>query len=187
MRDKIVQSLVFGATAGGVTAGSIVLITTGFQSEDILAFAGAVVGAGATVGGAAWLADRSHNRERRSEQSLIHEELEILCQLATRAAATSPANSGRTDEWRSSLNALIDVSRSSIRFLDEVTATARTLDFHQREVVKLVREAAGQFIRFHDDVFSEAELEHWDDRTWASEIEPLARESSYALSRFRMQ
>jgi type II secretory pathway pseudopilin PulG len=185
VRDKLVQLLVLGVTAGGVGAGFIALINTGFKSEDVFAFAGAVVGAAATVAGAAWLADRALTRERREEQSLIREELQALHQVASAAAASNPKVGDWTDEWRSSMNAMIDVARGSCRFLDEVIATARTLDFHQREAVKLTREAAARFVSFHNDVFSERELEHWDERTWASEIEPVVSETSAALRYFR--
>lgn len=185
VRDKPVQLLVIGVTAGGVAAGFITLISTGFKSEDVFAFAGAVVGAAATVAGAAWLADRSLTRERREEQSLIYEELDALHRVATAAAASNPKGGDWTDQWRSSMNGMIDVARGSCRFLDEVIGSARTLDFHQREAVKLTREAAERFVSFHNDVFSEGELEPYDERTWASEIEPVVDETRSALRLFR--
>lgn len=184
LRDKLVQVLVIGVTAGGIAGGFVGLIYAGFESEDVFAFAGAVVGAAATVGGAAWLADRSVARERREEQSLIREELEALNVVAGAAAAAVPNGGAWTDQWRSSLNGMIDVARRACRFLDEVIGSAKTLNFHQREAVKLTRAAAERFVSFHNDVFSEGDLEPYDERTWASEIEPVVSETRAALRLF---
>jgi hypothetical protein len=185
LRDRVIQALVIGVVAGGVGAGFITLINTGFKSDDVFAFAGAIIGAAATVAGSVWLSDRSVKREQRAEQSLIVEDLQDLHQIAIAAAASDPKGGEWTDKWKSDMNALTDVARGARRFLDEVITSAKTLNFHQRERVKLVHQALDGFISFHDDVFSEGEIEHWDERTWTSQIEPVARETSYCLVAFR--
>ena len=49
VRDRLVQLLVVGVSAGGAGAEFITLIITAFKSEDVFAFAGTIVGAAATV------------------------------------------------------------------------------------------------------------------------------------------
>lgn len=165
------------------------LIGTGVQSDDVFAFAGAIVGAAGTVAGTAWLSDRSRNATRREEQSVVREELVTLLEVSSAAERSAPdPNSDLPwhDNWKSNMHALADVGSGCNRFLAEVLDHAATLNFHQREAVKELRETIAAFLSFHSDVFdSNDELPPWDDREWKSETAAVTVKTAAALLMFK--
>lgn len=183
-RDDIIQLLLVTVTASGFGASIAVMHGSGYDSGDVFAFTGAIVGAAGTVAGAAWLADRSATRELRTERRLIRPELVDLLTVAENAAVCFPADGGWSGEWLSAAHALADVSRGVASLLDEVLTYARTLDFRQRDELKAVRQAITAYLRFYDDALTPGELDPMDDRTWASETHPLREATAIALRLF---
>jgi hypothetical protein len=184
-RDDLIQLFVLAVTASVTGAAFAALLNSGFKSEDVFAFSGAVVGAAGTVAGAAWLTDRSSTRERREEQTLVRAELLTLSDISHSASEAFPANGLWTDNWRSAVHAMSDVAEGTGRFLDEVINYAKTLNFHQREEIKIVRTRINYFARFYGDVFgSPDDLDPMDERDWSSMIEGVLSSTRSALTTF---
>lgn len=188
MRDKFVELALLGVTAGGAGAAIVILINTGFKSEDVFAFSGALVGAAGTVAGAAWVADRTETKEQRKEQTLIRADLATLLDAADTALACYPNGTAWTEEWRSSIYVLGDIASGTARFLDEVIGHARTLDFSQRETIKDARKEIGYFVGFYDDVFNnEEDLHPMDEREWPGMIKGMVTAAGMALGTLRVR
>lgn len=188
MKNDIGQLLLVTLTASGVGAGFVILIRTGFKSEDVFAFAGAIIGAAGTVAGGAWLSDRSARREKATEQNIIREELVTLVDISASATQRHPRGGEWTDEWRSSIHAMSDICEGAGRFFDEVIAFAKTLDFHQREQIKLLRLHISFFLKFYDDVFNtEGELDPQDERTWLGVVDGVQTATAQAILVFPRQ
>jgi hypothetical protein len=186
MRDRITELALLAFTAGGTGAALAVLFNTGFQSDDMFAFSGALIGAAGTLAGAAWLNDRTAQRDKRQEQALIRPELDIILDVANLALTRHPGEGQWTGDWRSSIHALGDIARGAGRFLDEVISHARTLDFSQRETIKLARLELGYLVLFYDDVFNSGdELSPMDERTWPSMISDVISTTSAAKATLR--
>jgi hypothetical protein len=188
VRDKFVEVALLGVTAGGAGAAIVILINTGFKSEDVFAFSGALVGAAGTVAGAAWVADRAQTKEQRKEQTLIRADLATLLDAADTALARYPNGMAWTDAWRSSIHALGDIAAGTARFLDEVIGHARTLDFSQRETIKDARKEIGYFVGFYDDVFNnEEDLSPMDEREWPGMIKGMITATGTALGTLKVR
>jgi len=182
MRDEITELALLAVTAGGTGAAIAILVNTGFKSDDVFAFSGALVGAAGTVAGAAWLTDRTATKEQRKEQTLIRADLATLLDAADTALARYPNGMAWTDAWRSSIHALGDIAAGTARFLDEVIGHARTLDFSQRETIKDARKEIGYFVGFYDDVFNnEEDLNPMDEREWSGMIKGMITATGTAL------
>ncbi len=78
-----------------------------------------------------------------------------------------------------------DVAEGTGRFLDEVINYAKTLNFHQREEIKIVRTRINYFTRFYGDVFgSPDDLDPMDERDWSSMIDGVLSSTRSALTTF---
>ena len=184
-KDDLLQLFLLALTASGFGAATALLLRTGFKSEDVFAFSGAIVGAAGTVLGAAWLADRAANREKREEQSLIRAELITLLDVAESTTKAFPAEGPWPDHWRSSAHTMFEVADGVCRFLDEVINYAKTLNFHQREEIKLVRAQIPYFMQFYTNVMS-PDVDPWpdDERTWLGVIQGVIFRAKAALATF---
>lgn len=169
MRDKITEFLLLGVTAGGTGAAIAILINSGFKSDDVFAFSGALVGAAGTVAGAAWLADRTARADRAGEQMLIASELRRLHNAVTAAQRAYQANATTGPlEYRRTLHAIGNIIEEAQTITREAIARARTLDFRQRAKVIYVDQSIDRFVSFYEDSFGEAELPPEDGRDWAT-------------------
>lgn len=188
VRDEITELTLLAVTAGGTGAAIAILISTGFKSDDVFAFSGALIGAAGTVAGAAWLTDRTATKEARKEQSLIRTDLAILLDASETALRHYPNGKVWTGEWRSSINGLGDIAHGTGRFLDEVIAHARTLDFSQRETIKDARLQVRYFVAFFNDVFNtEGDLDPMDERDWPGMIRDMVRATGAALQTLKLR
>jgi hypothetical protein len=185
-RDDVIQSVLVAITAAGFGSGMAILVNTGFKSDDVFAFGGAIVGAAGTVAGAAWLTDRAVTKEKREEQSLVRAELETVLSAAEKAYPLFPHDEPWTDGWRAALHELVEVARGAQRFLEEVITHAKTLNFHQRESVKDARARIGFFVDFYNDVFSGPyDEDPMDERSWPGTIADMIDGVAGALTTFR--
>lgn len=182
-RNVAIEVILASFTAAATAAAFVLLVKSGLKSEDVFAFTGALVGAAATVAGAAWIADRTQAKDRYKEQCLISEDLTALFDVSRAALVLYPVDTPWTDNWRSALSALGDIASGSARFLDEVIEFAKTLDFSQRELIKAARADIVRFNDFYQDVQDpDYQDSPMDERDWPSMIGAMAGSTKAALA-----
>src|SRR3712207_5703524 len=159
LRDRLIEWAVLGVTGAGTGAAIALLWSSGFKSDDVFAFSGALVGAAGTVAGAAWLADRAATSERRAEQSIIVEALRAARDKAYRTRTLYDAEAkGWPPEFRTSLHAAKPLVDEANAIATQALAQAKTLNFRQRARLESASKALDAFKLFYDDCFSESDL-----------------------------
>lgn len=149
-RHSLTFWLLVSLTAGGTGGAIAILITTGFKSDDVFAFAGAIIGAAATVAGAAWLADHTVNKAKRAEQDAILEEIHLVRQRVAVTLPFFPDTHQVRDGCYDALNLLEPIALHAKEFFGEVIQHAKTLDFGKRQKIKALSRALEEFLTFLD-------------------------------------
>lgn len=165
-RDGLIQASLVGASAGGMGAAAALLIASGFNSGDVFAFSGAVVGAAATIAGAVWLADRNDRIAFRRERGLLHTECAEMAILTRECGRLlpEPMVSPRPEPFASIADKLIARCGEAKAILREAADRAEQLDFRQRVRIVRAEFAISDFI----DWYWEDEQHELDDRTYRS-------------------
>lgn len=180
-RDTLVLWLTGSLTAGGMGGAIAVLISTGFKSDDVFAFSGAVIGAAATVAGTAWLSDRGARRDRKLERDLILRELLMLEQRTKMAAANLPGDDGWTDAWRAAITDLDRASKECRAIIVEALSRAKHLSFRQRAKLVALQSGLEAYESFYYDAYvSDEEMHPLDEREWPWAISRIVEPLRYS-------
>ena len=182
--DNIIQ---LGAmTIGGAAAGFAfsALMKLGIRQDPLFALLGALIGACATVGGAAWLADRARAVERDAETSLLITECNNLLGKAVATQKSEPAlNELWPKAYRPLLSQLSETAGDTRVILLEALAHARALNFVQRAALRRVEFAIEEYLQFWSDANAEGDLDPLDDRSFPGVTEEIIRECRGAIER----
>ncbi|KQM64683.1 hypothetical protein ASE65_15550 [Sphingomonas sp. Leaf16] len=177
-RDEVLQCLLTGLGGGVSGCGFAALLLSGFKSDDVFAFGGALVGAAAAVGGGAWLADRTAKATLRRETGILTDECIRLLAAVEQSIALLPEDQSKPwpTGFKPSLHHLNDIAIEVPAIFREAIAKSIALDFRQRVKVIKAEGAVLAFATFHQDAFSDYELPPQDERDWPSTLQHL-RES----------
>jgi len=147
---SLVFWLLVAFTSGGTGAALAMLYNTGFKSDDVFAFAGAMVGAAGTVAGAAWLADSTDKKKRRKEQKTILDEINRLRRHVSGLAPFFPANNEVSGNWGRALEMFEPHAVHANLFFKEVIERAQTLDFSERQYVKELDRTLDEYMAVYE-------------------------------------
>jgi hypothetical protein len=88
--DDLIQAGVIAVGSAATGFALAFLINFGVKQEPLFALVGALIGATATIGGAAWLANHNRVVERDAEVALLVEQYRILLKASLAAQAAEP-------------------------------------------------------------------------------------------------
>jgi hypothetical protein len=155
----------------------------GVKQEILVTFTGAIIGAAATIAGAAWLADRNRRIERDAEASLLAKE---LSKLLKNSLATQEAELGREMAWsieyRSLLDSLDEISGNVHAILVEALAHGKALSFVHRVAVRRVQFVINEYLQLREDVRAAGELAEHDERDFPEVTADITRECKVAVA-----
>lgn len=148
--DYLLGIGLWAITAGGTTSVAILFMSNKVAANDTLSFIGAMVGAGATVAGAARLANSKERRERRQEQETV---LTAINDLRRKLGGLIPFLSTADDDpkrrqiAKNFIQAFMYAEAAETReYFGEVIQHAKTLNFYQRQSVKGLRQALDEYV-----------------------------------------
>lgn len=155
LHDKAVEIAIFGAF-GGVSGASIGLLwIAGVKAEHIFSLAGAIIGAAAAVGGAAWLSDRNARIAHRREVDLLEAECTRI-KLAVDEAVTAIMMDGElftvpiSGPVREVAFGIKDTCAEFPALIQEALQQAKTLSFDQRAKLSSASGAVHSYLSFRD-------------------------------------
>lgn len=186
-RDELFRGLAVGIGAGAAGAAGACLIKFGAPQESVLSLLGALIGAAATVAGAAWLSDRNAKLEENAERQLLTEEILAIRHLAKSALDLAAADGGSwSDEFRHSLRALDPPLREIHSICVEALDHGRRLTFRQRMRLRQMEAASQRAWSFYHDCFLlDDDLHPMDERTWPGMLEDIVKSADLALASLR--
>lgn len=190
LRDNAVEVAIFGVL-GGVSGACIALLwVAGFKAEHVLALGGAIIGATATVAGAAWLSDRNSRIAHRNEVNVLIEKCAKLQEASRKFFSGSFAlwdglevelsPDERLNHPSSTFRTEID---DFIPFVREALEHASTLSFEQRLRLKETAKLIGEMTEFHDHWISgrrSASKDTWVE--YSGTINGAAQRAHHSLS-----
>jgi len=175
-----------GVGASAVAAACTALIKSGASQDALLSFLGALIGASATVAGAAWLADRNNRIEQQSELGLLIEEFESIRNRARQALSREPPRGGPwSDEYRQELKALGPPLEDAHSIATEALDTAKRLTFRQRTRLREMQATSEQVWNFYEYCFHSEDDDPFDERSWPDELSRLIKVADKALFELR--
>ncbi|MGO1303694.1 MAG: hypothetical protein ACTMKV_02795 [Sphingomonas parapaucimobilis] len=184
-RDQLLLRLMGAVTAGGAGGAVAILINTGFKSDDVFAFSGAIVGAVGAVWGAAWVADQTANRVKHEEHAEIVREIEYIGNLALGTMRYFPKSDEFAEGWRPNAEAFYEEAQLAEGFLSEVISHAKTVDFRQRREIKLLAKAIKGYLDwYYDAAIREEEVHPLDERSYRGTLDAVWSQSIVAKSLF---
>lgn len=184
-RDHLLFGLMGALTAGGAGGAVAILINTGFKSDDVFSFTGAIVGAVGAVWGAAWVADRTANRVKHEEQAEILREIEYIGGLAHGTMRYFPKADEFAEGWRPNALAFYEEAKLVQGFLSEAIEHAKTVDFRQRREIKLLAIAIKGYLDwYHDAAIREEDIHPLDERSYREMLDAVWSQSIVAKSLF---
>jgi hypothetical protein len=182
-RDDFVMAFitVVGSSATGFALAFMWKL--GVKQEILVTFAGAIIGAAATIAGAAWLADRNRRIERDAESYLLAKELSKLLKNSLATQEVEP-DTGRAwpEEYRPLLYRLAETSGNVHAILVEALAHGKALSFVHRVAVKRVQFAVNEYLRFWNDVNDERDLSPNDERNFPEVTADITHECKVAIA-----
>lgn len=172
------------ALGGGATAFALAyLLRLGIGQDQVFALVGALVGASATVAGAAWLADRNRRLERDAEAKLMVAEYGRLLAAANAAQEVEPVAGGIwPPDYRPRIHHLVDVAGGVHAVAVEALVHARALSFVQRASVRRVQYAIDELLRFYTDANAEGDLDPMDERSYPDATADVVEEARAAIA-----
>lgn len=171
------------AIGGAATTFALVfMVVIGVQQDSLFAFIGALIGATATVGGAAWLTDYNRRVERDAEAALLTKEFRKLLDAAE-AAQTSEPGQGMPwpDEYRPLLYTLAEKAGDVHAVAGEALTHGKALTFIHRAAVRRVGFAIDQYLQFWTDANAEGELHPMDERNFPDLTADVVKECKAAI------
>jgi len=187
IRDHAIQGFSVGAGAAAVGAAGAALIKFGAPQEAVLSLLGALIGASATVAGAAWLADRNSNAEQRAETGLLIEEIQTIRDHAKALLPLAPGpDNDWCDEFRAGILALDMPLREIHSIVTEALDHGKQLTFRQRTRLRQMEVTSDQAWKFYRDCYlSEDDLHPLDERTWDRTLPHNVKDADRALAELR--
>lgn len=159
------------------------MVKFGVKQEPLFALVGALIGAAATVAGAAWVVDRNRASERDAEISLILGEFQKLLRKSLRAQEAEPGTGMPwPEEYRPSLSVLAEASGNVHAMCGEALSHAKALTFIHRVAVRRVQFAINEYLSFWTDANAEQELEPWDERSFPVVTAEITHECKVAIA-----
>ena len=166
-RDGLVQALVIGIGVGAMGAATLLLFRLGASQESVFALLGSIVGASATVAGAAWLADRKARVERSGEIDLLRGEYRNLLNAARLVYnGAENADGPWPVEFLEAIHNLNRLAVETKAISIEAIKHAKKLSFRQRVRVQEVLESVENCVDFHEFVYGDREDDPFDERSW---------------------
>lgn len=173
--DDAIEWFSVGAGASAAGAAGVALITMGATQEAFFSLFGAIIGASATIAGAAWLADRNTRSANAQERQSLEKEIGPLLEIVRGVQDDFRSGLPYTDEFLSSVHVLRAAALETPAVLQEALDHAKTLDFKQRVKVMKLRASVKRFHSFYsDDLFDEAQMHPEDTRDWPTTLGDLA-------------
>lgn len=172
------------ALGGGATAFALAcLLRLGIGQDQVFALVGALVGASATVAGAAWLADRNRRLERDAEAELMVAEYGRVQSAANAAQEVEPVGGGVwPPDYRPRIHHLADVAGGVHAVAAEALVHARALSFVQRASVRRVQYAIDEFLSFYTNANAEGDLDPMDERSYPAATADIVDEVQAAIA-----
>ena len=162
-----------------------ILMITGFKSDDVFAFSGAIVGAVGAVWGAALVADRTANRAKHEEYAEIVREIEYIGNLAWGTMRYFPKSDDFVEGWRPNAQAFYEEAKLAEGFLAEVISHAKTVDFRQRREIKLLAKAIKDYLNwYYDAAIREEDIHPLDERSYRETLDAVWSQSIVAKGLF---
>lgn len=186
MKDSAVEMIAGAVSAAGIGAAAAILLNLDAELSDVLGLLGALIGAAATVAGAAWLADRTAKEARNAESSILADECKVLKRETDALAAAWTEEYPRPLSWQQALHDLERQAREVPALFREALEHAKALDFRQRVKIRKAEGAVLSFTIVYDDCYSGVELNSFDDRDWPSTLAYMSEclgEAANELSR----
>lgn len=182
--DLILQGVIaVGAAATGFALAF--MCRFGVKQESVFALVGALIGAVATIGGAAWLADRNRNLERDAEIELLVTEFGKLLRASLAVQEAEPgAGMPWPKEYRPRLRKLADTAGNVHAVAGEALAHGKALSFIHRAAVRRVQFVIDGFLEFWTDANAEGELHPMDERSFPETTGELSHECKVAIAEF---
>lgn len=182
-RDDIVQICLIAIGAGATGFALSFMVIFGIKQEALFALVGAIIGVAATIGGAAWLADRSRVIERDAEISLLVAEYKELLEKAVSAQKAEPGtNMPWPKDYRPKLYVLAETAGDVHAIAQEALAHAKALSFVHRAAVRRVQFVIDEYLRFWTDANEEGELHPLDERNFPEVTAHIAHECKMAIA-----
>ncbi|MDN4633155.1 hypothetical protein QCD71_16655 [Sphingomonas sp. PsM26] len=182
-KDDLILAGVIAVGAAATGFALSFLCRFGIKQESVFALVGALIGAAATIGGAAWLADRNRNLERNAEITLLATEFGKLLRASLAAQEVEPGtNMVWSEVYRPRLHNLAEVADRVHAIAAEALAHGKALSFIHRAVVRRVQFANEGFLQFWTDVNAEGEPHPMDDRSFPKTTGYLSHECKVAIA-----
>lgn len=185
-RDDVILALVLAIGSAATGFALAFLARYGIKQESLFALIGALIGAAAAIGGAAWAADRSRALEQDAEARVLVEGYGRLLRAALAASEAEPGtNMPWPSEYRPSLYRLAEAAGDMHAIASEAFAHAKALTFVQRAAARRVQFAIDEFLRFWSDANAEAELEPFDERSFPTMTAELIHECKVTIAELK--
>lgn len=181
IRDYIAQTAIITVGCAATSFALVFLIKFGIKQESLFALIGAVIGASATIGGAAWLADRNRVVDRETEAALLVEEYGKLLKEALAAQAKEPdAGMDWPEEYRPRLYTLAETAGDVHAIASEALLHAKAISFIHRAEVRRVQFAINEYLSFW--TAAQGDLDPMDERSFPSVTADIINECRLAIA-----
>ena len=182
-KDDFVQAVVIVFGTAAVSFALAFMFRIGIKQEALFALIGALIGAAATIGGAAWLAHHSRTLELNAEVTLLVKEYRKLLKAALAANDLEPGtNMPWPKGYRSSLYRLAETAGNTHAIAGEALAHGKFLTFIHRAAVRRVQFAIDEFLRLWTDSLAEKEEDLMDERTFPATSAEVIHECKVAIA-----
>lgn len=172
------------AVGGSATGFALTfMVKFGITQEALFALIGALIGAAATIGGAAWLSDRNRNFERDAEVTLLVNEFDKLLKKAVAVQGVQPGSGmPLPKEYRPRLFSLAEAAGNVHAIAAEALSHGKALSFIHRAAVRRVQFAIDEYLRFWTDANAEGDLDPLDERSFPEATDKIADECKVAIA-----
>jgi uncharacterized membrane protein YgaE (UPF0421/DUF939 family) len=174
-----------GVVAVGSAATSFALafmVKLGIKQESLFALVGALIGAAATVGGAAWLAERNRNYDRDSEVTLLTNEFRRLLIVANSTREAEPTTATAwSAEYRALVHRLAEEAGKVHAIAEEAIAHGKSLSFIHRTAVRTVKFAIDEYLTLYLDSNAEEVRLPLDERSFPIATSEIADRCQIAI------
>jgi hypothetical protein len=182
-RDELIQGGVIAVGSAATAVALVFMLKLGIKEESLFALLGALIGAAATIGGAAWLVDRDRIIEKDAEVALLIKE---YSKLLTRAVAAQEAEPGSgmlwPTEYRPQLYRLAEVAGNVHAIAGEALNHGKALSFIHRAAIRRVQFVIDEYLRFYSDANAQGDLEPWDERSYPVVTADITHECKVAIA-----
>jgi hypothetical protein len=181
--DDIIQAGVIAVGSAATGFALAFMINSGIKQEPLFALVGALIGAAATIGGAAWLANHNRVVERDAEVALLVEEYNRLLKAALAAQEAEPGlGMPWPKEYRPRLYKLAESAGNVHAIAEEALKHAKSLSFVHRAAVRRVQFAINGYLQFWTEANAQGDLDELDDRSYPIVTAEITHECKLAIA-----